>query len=171
MNKLNIMSKVLVSACLLGHKVRYDGHDKLQNHVRLQAWLQAGKIVTLCPEMAGGLSTPRAPAEIQNNKNGQDVLKGQAIILTNNGKDVTAQFIEGAHQTLALAKKHNVKVAILKANSPSCGSQMIYDGTFSNQRIVGMGVTAALLKNHEILVFDENQIDEALDVAECNKID
>jgi uncharacterized protein YbbK (DUF523 family) len=78
------MSKILISACLLGQKVRYDGKDCLQTHVGLQAWLQAGNVVTICPEMAGGLPTPRPPAEIQDKKTGVDVLKNTAKILTNN---------------------------------------------------------------------------------------
>lgn len=158
------MSKILVSACLLGHKVRYDGNDCLQNNVRLQALIKSGKVITICPEMSGGLPTPRPPAEIQNAMNGMDALKNEARILTIDGADVTSQFIEGAYKALALVRQHNIQVAILKARSPSCGSKKIYDGTFSSSLIDGMGVTAALLSEHGVNVFDEYHIDEALEM-------
>lgn len=163
------MSKILMSACLLGQKVRYDGGDCLQNHERLQTWIKAGKVVTICPEMIGGLPTPRPPAEIQGSKTGIAVLNGEAHIKTNTGENVTEQFIDGARKTLALAQKHHVRVAILKAKSPSCGSSVIYDGSFSRSLISGMGVTATLLNQHDILVFDEDHIDDALDAAESFK--
>lgn len=156
------MSKILMSACLLGQKVRYDGGDCLQNHERLQTWIKAGNIVTICPEMVGGLPTPRSPAEIQGCKTGVSVLQGEASIMTRLGDDVT----EAARKALVLAQQHHVRVAILKAKSPSCGSKSVYDGTFSRSLIPGMGVTSALLNQHDILVFDEDHIDEALDAAE-----
>ena len=164
------MSKILISACLLGQKVRYDGKDNLQDHARLQSWIKAGRVVSICPEMAGGLSTPRPPAEIQNKRTGTDVLAGNGKIITNNDIDVTEQYIAGAQKTLMLAKQHNIRVVILKARSPSCGSTSIYDGSFSRQQIPGMGTTAALLSQNGILVFDENRIDEALDAAEQSHI-
>ena len=164
------MSKILMSACLLGQKVRYDGGDCLQNHARLQMWIKAGDIITICPEIAGGLSTPRPPAEIQDKKTGIMVLNGDASIMTHSGDDVTAQFIEGANKALALAQKFHIRVAILKAKSPSCGSSFVYDGTFSRELIPGMGVTSALLSQHGLMVFDENHIDEALNAAESLRV-
>ncbi len=160
------MPKILISACLLGHKVRYDGKDNLQSHHRLQEWINAGNVVTICPEIAGGLSTPRPPAEIQLNKNGHDFINGNAKIMTIHGEDVSQSYLLGANKTLKLAKLHNIQVAILKARSPSCGSTHIYDGTFSSKVIAGVGATAALLIQHGIKVFDEYHIDEALDMAE-----
>src|SRR5689334_9310800 len=115
------MPKILISACLLGQKVRYDGKDCLQTHNRLQQWIAEGNVVSICPEMAGGLPTPRPPAEIQGNKTGTDVLNGQAIVMANDGRDVSAEYIEGAQKTLLLAQTHHIKVAILKGRSPSCG--------------------------------------------------
>lgn len=158
--------KILMSACLLGQKVRYDGQDCLQNNGRLQTWISNGKIITICPEMAGGLPTPRPPAEIQGKKTGMDVLSGHAIVSTQNSQDITGAFIDGAQKALALSQKYNIKIAILKAKSPSCGSQVVYDGSFKRHLIPGMGVTAALLTQHGIMVFDETQIDEALSSAE-----
>lgn len=160
------MPKILISACLIGQKVRYDGSDKLQTHSRLHSWIAAGNVITICPEMAGGLSTPRFPAEIQCEKTGAEVLSGEARIVTNQGADVTLAFIEGARKALVLAQTHGIKVALLKARSPSCGSQTIYDGSFSHRLIHGMGVTAALLNQEGIQVFDEDHIDEALNAAQ-----
>ncbi len=159
------MSKILISACLLGYKVRYDGKDNLQTHARLQAWIKAGNVISICPEMAGGLPTPRPPAEIQQGKTAKEVLGGQAKIIAVNGDDVTAEYLAGAQQALALVQQHHILVAILKARSPSCGSQQVYDGTFSRSLLEGMGVTTALLSQHGIRVFDETQIDIALDAA------
>lgn len=157
------MSKILVSACLLGHKVRYDGKDQLQMHDRLQALIQSERVISICPEMAGGLPVPRSPAEIQDAMSGIDVLEGRALIRTNDGVDVTRQYLEGAYKALDLVREHHIHVAILKSRSPSCGSNKIYDGTFSRSLILGMGVTAALLNQHGVHVFDEDHIDEALD--------
>ena len=100
---------------------------------------------------------------------GSAVLNRDAVIKTNTGHDVTDEFIIGAQKSLVLAQKHHIRVAILKAKSPSCGSNVIYDGTFSRKLIPGMGVTATLLNQHDILVFDEDHIDDALDAAESFK--
>jgi uncharacterized protein YbbK (DUF523 family) len=162
------MTKILMSACLLGLKVRYDGGHCLQNHARLQTWIEAGKVITICPEMAGGLATPRLPAEIQDKKTGSNVLEHEAKIITREGAEVTNEFILGANKALLLAQQHSIQVAILKSRSPSCGSSQIYDGSFSRNLIAGMGVTAALLTQHGIKVFDENQIDQALNAAELS---
>ncbi|WP_392537781.1 DUF523 domain-containing protein [Legionella sp. 227] len=159
------MPKILMSACLLGQKVRYDGRDCLQNHPLLQQWLEEGNIITICPEMAGGLPTPRPPAEIQEKQSGIEVLKKNALVKTTNNQDVTDFFLRGAQKALELVKKHKIRVAILKARSPSCGSGMIYDGTFSRTLMQGDGVTTALLIEHGVQVFDEHHIDEALHAA------
>ena len=88
------MSKILISACLLGHKVRYDGGDCLQNHTRLQTWIKAGNTVTICPEMVGGLPAPRSPAEIHGGKTGVAVLQGEAKIMSNTGQFGLAPLFE-----------------------------------------------------------------------------
>ncbi|QMT59472.1 MULTISPECIES: DUF523 domain-containing protein [unclassified Legionella] len=159
------MPKILLSACLLGHKVRYDGGDCLQNHPLLQQWFEEGKIIIFCPEMAGGLPTPRAPAEIQDKKSGADVLNRNALVKTKNGQDVTHFFLQGAQKALELVKKYDLRVAILKSRSPSCGAQEIYDGSYTRTLMEGEGVTAALLREHGVQIFDEHHIDEALDAA------
>ena len=160
------MQKILISACILGHRVRYDAKDNLTQNPRLQKWIDANRVIKICPEMAGGLPTPRAPAEIQKQSTARDVLNGKGKILTNCQQDVSAEYITGAKRALALVQAHNIKVAILKARSPSCGTQKVYDGSFTGTLIDGNGVTAELLLQHNIKVFNEMQIDEALDCAE-----
>jgi len=166
------MAKILISGCLLGQKVRYDGKDCLQSHAGLQAVITAGNTVSICPEMAGGLPTPRPPAEIEYGKTVDDIFTGTGKILTDHGQDVTAEYLHGAQKTLELAIKHDVHVAILKARSPSCGSKHVYNGKHTGTVIDGMGVTAALLIQHGIHVFDETEIDQALEayVSSTRKI-
>ena len=116
--------------------------------------------ILVCPEQLGKLSTPRDPSEIitEGNKDGNDVLDKNIKVLSNKGVDVTANFIKGAEETLKIAKEHNVKKAILKAGSPSCGYKKIYDGTFSGNKVQGMGVTAAILNKENIELLDEDDI-------------
>src|SRR3990167_6692983 len=160
------MPKILISGCLIGQKVRYDAKDCLQNNERLQQWIRDGKVISICPEMAGGLPTPRAPSEIEPGKNAESVLQFQARVLTNQGVDVSDEYRRGAQKALMLAQENGIKVAILKARSPSCGSKQVYDGTYSKKLVDGMGITAALLTQNGIRVFDETEIDAAMDAAE-----
>ncbi len=153
------MEKILVSRCLLGHRVRYDGGASGPFDL-LEQWIEEGRVVPLCPEVAGGLPTPRAAAEIPGGQGGE-VLDGTAAVITTDGEDVSAQFLEGARQALELVQKHGIRVAVLKANSPSCGSLLTYDGTFSGVKVNGEGVTAALLKRHGVRVFSELELAEA----------
>jgi|SRR5215212_4952715 len=144
------MIRIVVSACLLGFPVRHDGRDKKSEHPVLQRWLDEGRIVSACPEVLGGLTIPRPPAERIGDR-----------IVTNGGVDVTDAFEKGARATAAQADAFNVRVAILKENSPSCGSSFVYDGTFSGARVPGEGVTAALLRTRGIAVFSDEQLDAA----------
>jgi uncharacterized protein YbbK (DUF523 family) len=153
------MEKILVSRCLLGHRVRYDGGASWPFDL-LEQWIEEGRVVPLCPEVAGGLPTPRAAAEIPGGQGGQ-VLDGIAAVITTDGEDVSAQFLEGARQALELVQKHGIRVAVLKANSPSCGNLLTYDGTFSGVKVNGEGVTAALLKRHGVRVFSELELLQA----------
>lgn len=155
------IESILVSSCLLGNPVRYDGAGKRCDHAILQGWIAQGRVVPFCPEVAGGLPTPRPPAEIRGGTGGSSVLAGQSAVLESGGNDVSAQFLDGAHQALALAQRKNIRVAILKEGSPSCGSTFIYDGSFSGQTLSGDGVTAALLRQAGIAVFSEAQLAEA----------
>lgn len=153
------MEKILVSRCLLGHRVRYDGGASGPFDL-LEQWIEEGRVVPLCPEVAGGLPTPRAAAEIPGGQGGE-VLDGIAVVITTDGEDVSAQFLEGARQALKLVQKHGIRVAVLKANSPSCGNLLTYDGSFSGVKVSGEGVTAALLKRHGVRVFSELELAEA----------
>ena len=151
--------KLLVSRCLLGHRVRYDGGAS-GPYGQLARWQEEGRIIALCPEVAGGLPTPRAPAEIPGGQ-GSDVLNGLAPVMTSEGEDVTAAFMDGAQQALALVVRHGIGIAILKANSPSCGNVQTYDGSFGGIKVAGQGVTAALLAGAGVQVFNELQLEDA----------
>jgi uncharacterized protein YbbK (DUF523 family) len=153
-------SKILVSACLLGNKVRYDANDVPTISNLLDDWNAEGRLIAFCPEVAGGLSVPRLPAEIQS-EDGNAVLDGTAKVLDNQGNDVSENFINGAKKALEAAQSNNIKVAILKSKSPSCGSSFIYDGTFSSVQKVGQGVTTALLERNGIKVFSDLEIEKA----------
>ena len=154
-----MMQKILVSRCLLGHRVRYDGGAS-GPFDQLQQWIAEGRVVALCPEVAGGLPTPRAAAEIPGGQ-GTQVLDGHARVITTEGEDVSAEFLSGAQQALALVQQHAIRIAVLKANSPSCGNLQTYDGTFGGVKVSGEGVTAALLKRHGVQVFSELELAEA----------
>lgn len=146
-------AKLLVSACLLGDPVRYDGASKAVQSDLLQQWYDEGRIVSVCPELAGGLPVPRPQAEIQSNAS---CLKVVAV----DGSDVTDAFLTGAQAVLKAALANGCRFALLSAKSPSCGNELIYDGTFSGQLIEGQGITARLLTDHGIRVFNQFQIDE-----------
>jgi uncharacterized protein YbbK (DUF523 family) len=161
------MEKILVSRCLLGHRVRYDGGAS-GPFGPLQHWLDEGRVVPLCPEVAGGLPTPRPAAEIPGGQ-GARVLDGNAAVITTEGEDVSAQFLSGAYQALALVREHGIRIAVLKANSPSCGNLLTYDGTFSGVKVSGEGVTAALLKRNGVRVFSELELAEAALALEALK--
>ncbi|APC17039.1 purine-nucleoside phosphorylase [Pseudomonas frederiksbergensis] len=153
------MQKILVSRCLLGHRVRYDGGASGPFN-QLEQWIAEGRVIPLCPEVAGGLPTPRAAAEIPGGQ-GVQVLDGTARVITAEGEDVSAEFLSGAHQALERVQKHAIRIAVLKANSPSCGNLLTYDGTFSGVKVSGEGVTAALLIRNGVQVFSELELAEA----------
>jgi len=155
------MNKVLISACLLGENVRYDGSNSRVVSDILQQWQRQGRILSTCPEMAGGLPVPRTPAEIDQG-NAEAVLQGKSVIRRKDGGDITEAYLNGAEKTLALCMQHNIRVAILKEGSPSCGVACVNDGSFSGHKIEGQGVTARLLSRHGISVFSESQIDQAV---------
>jgi len=159
------MNKILISACLLGQPVRYDGNAKLQRHPGLEALLAQDRVVGFCPEVAGGLPVPRAAAEIQSG-DGAAVIAGSVRVTTRDGSDVTRFFLAGAEQALALCREHRIAVAVLTESSPSCGSGQIYDGSFSRNAVAGSGVTTALLRANGIEVFSHKQLDAALERLE-----
>lgn len=133
----------VISACLCGMPTRYDGRSKPVSP-SVQALIDSGAVIPVCPECMGGLPTPRPPSEIQGDR-----------VINTEGVDVTAEYRSGAEQTLAICLEHGIRHAILKENSPSCGCRFVYDGTFSKQLIPGRGITAALLEQHGITVENE----------------
>ncbi|MEW9532216.1 DUF523 domain-containing protein [Microbispora sp. NPDC049125] len=155
------MERILVSACLLGSRVRFDGGAKTSGDELLAAWRAEGRLVPFCPEVEGGLPVPRPPAEIEGGAGGAAVLSGEARVLTPDGSDVTWAFLSGARQALAAATSSGARLAILKEGSPSCGSLRVHDGTFSGRAVPGRGVTAALLELNGVRVFGEDRIAEA----------
>ncbi len=143
---------ILVSACLLGLPVAYDGRGRPVAELIRQAAL--GRVVPVCPEVAGGLPVPRPPAEIAGGSGG-DVLDGRARVLTVAGEDVTEAYIRGAEAALALVRRYGIRLAVMKARSPSCSPSGIYDGTHSERLVPGEGVTAALLRREGVKVVSE----------------
>jgi uncharacterized protein YbbK (DUF523 family) len=152
--------RILVSACLIGEPVRYDGNHARRRSGVLEKWRREGRLLPVCPEVDGGLPVPRTRAEIVGGE-GAGVLNGAASVLDADGRDVTEFFLTGARKALQAARDHNVRLAILKEGSPSCGSSAISDGSFSGTRKPGRGVTAALLERCGIRVLSESEMEEA----------
>ncbi|CNH54697.1 2-thiouracil desulfurase family protein [Yersinia pekkanenii] len=155
-------ARVLISACLMGKPVRYNGSALSVSDEIIQRWQNEGRLVLVCPELSAGMPVPRPPAEIQQG-NGEAVLQGQARVIEQWGNDVSREFLQGAYQTLELAQQHHCTLAILTEGSPSCGSSRIYDGNFSGTPRAGQGVTTALLRRHGITVFSQHQLELADD--------
>ena len=137
--------KVLVSACLLGTDCKYNGGNN--KNEKVIEFLKDKEVVPICPEQLGGLPTPRTPSEIRNEK-----------VYTKDDRDVTKEFKLGAEKVLKIAKEESIKKALLKESSPSCGVNKIYDGSFNNTKIKGMGITARLLKENGITIMSEDDI-------------
>ena len=145
----------LISACLCGVNCKYNG---LNNYNEIcDKLLASGKAILVCPEQLGGLPTPRIPSEIIGESS--NILNyNNGSVIDKNGNDVTPQFVKGAKETLQIAKKLNIKKAILKDGSPSCGVNYIYDGNFNGTKIKGMGLTAQLLKESSIDIISELEL-------------
>ncbi|HED6271644.1 DUF523 domain-containing protein [Enterobacter sichuanensis] len=156
-----MINKILVSACLMGFKVRYNGSEKSRMNEQLARWQQEQRLVIHCPELAAGLPVPRPPAEIMS-ADGNDVMRGQARIIENTGQDVTEHYQLAAWLALRAAQASGCSAALLTDGSPTCGSQFIYDGSFRGIHKAGRGVAASLLSEHGIAVFSEKQIDELI---------
>ncbi len=137
----------------MGFKVRYDGSEKAQMIDQLRRWQEEQRLVIHCPELAAGLPTPRPPAEIVSGDN-----KTQDRIIEITGKEVTEHYQLGAWLALRTAQDAGCTAALLTDGSPTCGSQFIYDGSFSGRRKSGMGVAASLLSAHGIAVFSEHNL-------------
>ena len=139
--------KILVSACLLGENCKYSGGNNYNQAVC--DFARGHQVVLVCPEVLGGLPTPRCPAEIV-----------QGVVTNKEGINVDREFRAGAAKALAIAKENGVELAILQSRSPSCGVKEIYDGTFSRRLIAGDGVTAEALKAHGITIYGESDAEK-----------
>lgn len=144
-------TKIIVSACLLGENCKYNGGNNLNENVA--ALKEYFELVPVCPECFGGLHIPRVPSEIVGDR-----------VMSKDGEDLTEYFARGAEHTLYIAKECNAPAAVLKERSPSCGYGTIYDGTFSGGLTDGNGVTARLLKDNDIMIFGESQIQRLIDL-------
>lgn len=145
----------IISACLCGVNCKYNGLNNYNE--KCNELFISGKAVLVCPEQLGGLPTPRIPSELQDNT--LNIINGNGKILNRDGKDVTENFLKGAKEVVNIAEKLNIKKAILKEGSPSCGVNYIYDGTFNGNKIKGAGVTSELLKALDIEVISEEDLD------------
>ena len=164
-----INNLILISACLIGERVRYDGGVRTKIDDDIQRWQLNKRLISLCPEVIGGLLVPRPPAEIEKG-DGCDVLSENSDVIDMESRIVTSAFVNGANKAMELVRKYRIKVAVLKDGSPSCGVTYIYDGSFSSKRIPGSGVTTALLQKNGVRVFSENEIkkvDEYLSQLGC----
>ena len=145
------MEKLLISACLLGENCRYDGGSNALPEAVLAALRERYDLLPVCPERDGGMSTPRVPSE----------RRGDAVV-NRAGEDVTAFFVRGAETALRTAKAAGCVCALLKENSPSCGSGRIYDGSFTGTLVPGDGVTAGMLRAAGLAVYGESRVGELL---------
>lgn len=142
---------ILVSSCLIGLETRYNGEGTREES--LMEFLKDKRFIPICPEQLGGLSTPRKPCEIL-------IIDGQEKIINIDGEDKTQHFIKGANEVLKLVKEFDIKYAILKERSPSCGKGRIYDGSFSSKLIDGDGIAARMLTEAGVKVYNENNFKE-----------
>lgn len=145
--------KILISACLLGQKVRYDGKSKeVKGLIELTKYYD---LIPMCPECSGGLKIPRVPSEIVNDK-----------VLSKSGRDVTSNYNDGAYMASTICRLYHIKLAVLKERSPSCGTHFIHDGSFTDKVIEGQGITARKLTSMGVKCINE---DEALALLESLK--
>ena len=145
------MIKILVSECLYGGRiVRYDGGDVTETHPIFLKWKEEGRLIPICPEVFGGLPTPRPDSQRVGDK-----------VIACTGPDVTEEYTKGALEAVRLARENEVAFAIMKQDSPSCGSKFIFDGTFTDTKIPGQGLAVEMLREAGVKIFAEEDIDEA----------
>ena len=145
------MKKILVSECLYGDRiVRYDGREKTMTHPLFLQWKEEGRLVPVCPEVIGGLKVPRIDGQRKGDR-----------VFTRDGEDVTAQYAKGAEEALRIAEEQDVLFCIMKEYSPSCGSNIIYDGSFSGDKVPGQGIATEVLRKGGFKVFSDEEIDKA----------
>lgn len=144
-----MVEKIIVSACLLGDKTKYDGHSNYTPLIKDVK--EKFDVIVICPEVNGGLPTPRLPSEIKGDR-----------VINQKGKDVTKYFDKGVDYVTRIVKYFNIKKALLKEKSPSCGVHEVYDGTFSHKVVSGSGWLTRKLKSLGVEVYNENEIEELL---------
>lgn len=149
------MRKILVSACLYGHAVRYDGKTKKLSDDIFEKWMNEGRLIPVCPEVAGGLTVPRPPSEIAGDK-----------VINSENRDVTPEYLKGAEYTLNIAAEEEIVFAVMKEGSPACGSSRISDGSFTGSKISGEGIAVRLLRENGYEVFNETQLEAADKILE-----
>ena len=154
------MIKILVSACLVGETVQYDGRKIPVDSPILAQWLEEGRVISYCPEVAGGMPVPRLPAEIQSG-DGRDVLTGKAKIMNTDQVEVTDHFLQGARSVVPFLEDNLIKMAVLKSLSPACSIYNIYDGSFSRKIRSGAGVLATFLHDYPVQLFNEFELESA----------
>ena len=147
----------IISACLCGVNCKYSGKNNLNE--KCMKLFREGKAILVCPEQLGGLQTPRNPVELDSCA--KEVVEGDGKAVDNSGNDVTKQFLDGAYETLRIAKEAGINKAILKEGSPSCGCNLVYDGTFCGNKIEGKGVTAYILEQEGINVISDEDLEES----------
>ena len=145
------MENLLISACLMGYECKYCGGSNKLSEAALKALKEKYRLIPVCPESAGGLPTPRDPSEIRGER-----------VVSIAGRDVSAEYRKGAETALWLSKKYGCEKALLKEQSPSCGSGVIYDGSFSGTLTEGYGVAAGMLKEAGVKVLGESRVNELL---------
>lgn len=143
------MEYLLISSCLLGNNVKYNSKNNYIKEVELLK--DKYNLIVICPEVMGGLPIPRIPSEILNGK-----------VINKEGIDVTNNFNKGAEEVIKLVKKYNIKKALLKEGSPSCGSHYIYDGTFTGTKVDGYGVTTKKLIELGLDIYSEKEMEKLL---------
>ena len=146
---------ILISACLVGHRVRFDGGVKTND--LLMKYNARGRFIAVCPECFAMLPIPRPPMELQRTS-GEKGLAGKGHALDENGQDTTEYLITGAEKVLKIAEAYHVRAAILKERSPSCGTHFVHTGKFDGKTMKGMGVCAALLEAHGIKVYSDEEM-------------
>ena len=145
----------LISACLCGVNCKYNGANNYNE--KCNELFISGKAVLICPEQLGGLTTPRISSELQ--ANAKDVIEGNGKVITNEGLDVTREFIKGAKEVVEIAKKLPISAAILKEGSPSCGVNFVYDGSFNGNKVKGKGITTEMLNEIGIKTLSEKDLE------------
>jgi uncharacterized protein YbbK (DUF523 family) len=150
--------KLLISGCLAGLSCRYDGGSL--PHPSLDDLKMQYDLIPVCPEQTGGLSTPRIPNELQ--ASATEILSGRGKVKNQAGEDCTQQFIRGATETVYIVRLLEIKIALLKDGSPSCGKNRVYDGSFSGKSITGRGITAEMLHKEGVDIYSEDEMDQLL---------